>query len=124
MPRSFITTELRALNVSDLSPGFGDFSRIAQVLGGPQRHIMWSAATDEQPSWTSVEYRTGAFTTILDRRLRSEPGTATFAEIHRLVHDEVAQHTGSHPTGEMELQNPQIRGDRQSMTIDDFFRQR
>jgi hypothetical protein len=124
LPRTFITSELRALNITDLSLGFGDLQGIAEVLDRPQRHLLWSASTDAQVSWTSAEYLTGAFTTILDRRLRSEPGTATFAQVHRLVHDDVVAHTSNHPSGEMELQNPQLRGDRQSMTIDEFFRQR
>jgi hypothetical protein len=124
LPRSFITGELRALNVTDFSPGFGDFGRVAEVLRRPQRHLMWSAATDEQKSWTSTEFLLGAFTTFLERRLRSEAGTSTFAQVHRLVHDDVARHTGNDPAAEMELQNPQLGGDRQSMTIDDFFRQR
>lgn len=124
LPRSFISSELRGLEITDLSLGFGDFASIAEVLDRPQRHLMWSASTDAQVSWTSAEYLTGAFTTVLDRRLRSEPGSPTFAQVHRLVHDDVVAHTTNHPSGDMELQNPQLRGDRQSMTIDEFFRQR
>ena len=124
LPRSFITSELRALEVTDLSLGFGDFASIAAAFESPQRHLMWSAATEAQVSWTSVQFFSGVFTTLLVGRLRSEPGSSTFAQVHRLVHDDVVAHIEDEPTGEMTMQNPQMRGDRQSMTIDDFFRQR
>lgn len=123
LPTNFITSELKALNLTDLSLGFGDFDRIAQVMANPQRHVMWGASTDEQVSWTSpLGGGASVFAYYLGQRLTSEPGSATLAQVHRLVHDDVTRYIAQ--DGNMTMQNPQIAGRNQSMTLDEFFRQR
>ena len=121
MPTNFITSELKALNLTDLSLGFGDFGRIAQVMENPQRHVMWGASTDQQVSWTSgLGGGSSVFAYYLGQRLTEAAGSATLAQVHRLVNDDVTRYTRENT----ELQEPQLRGDRQSMTVAEFFRQR
>ncbi len=118
---NFITSELKALNLTDTSLGFGDFGRIAQVMENPQRHVMWGASTDEQVSWTSgLGGGSSVFAYYLGQRLTEAAGSATLAQVHRLVNDDVTRWTRENT----ELQDPQLRGDRQSMTVAEFFRQR
>ncbi|MGE0158002.1 MAG: caspase family protein [Gemmatimonadales bacterium] len=121
IPGNFITSELKALNLTDTSIGFGDFGRIARVMENPQRHVMWGASTDEQVSWTSeLGGGSSVFAYYLGQRLTAAPGSATLAQVHRQVRDDVVGYTRENT----ELQEPQLRGDRQSMTVAEFFRQR
>ena len=121
IPTNFITSELKALNLTDTSLGFGDFGRIARVMETPQRHVMWGASTDEQVSWTSgLGGGSSVFAYYLGQRLTEAAGSATLAQVHRLVNDDVTRYTREN----MEVQEPQLRGDRQSMTVAEFFRQR
>jgi hypothetical protein len=123
LPTNFITAELKALNLADMSLGFGDFGRIAQVMQNPQRHVMMGASTDEQVSWTSpLGGGASVFTYYLGQRLASAPGSTTLAQVLRQVHDDVTRYIAQ--DGRMTMQNPQIAGSRQSMTLDEFFRQR
>jgi hypothetical protein len=121
LPANFITSELKALNLTDTSLGFGDFGRIAQVMENPQRHVMWGASTDEQVSWTSgLGGGSSVFAYYLGQHLTEAAPSATLAQVHRLVRDDVVSYTRENT----ELQEPQMRGDRQSMTVGEFFRQR
>jgi hypothetical protein len=121
LPVNFITSELKALDLTDTSLGFGDFGRIAQVMENPQRHVMWGASTDEQVSWTSsLGGGASVFAYYLGQHLTEAASSATLAQVHRLVRDDVVEFTRENT----ELQEPQMRGDRQSMTVGEFFRQR
>jgi hypothetical protein len=121
MPSNFITSELKALNLTDFSLGFGDFAQIAQAMDDPQRHVMWGASTDEQVSWTSdLGGGSSVFAYYLGQRLTAAPGTMTLAQVHRQVSEDVTTYSRANT----ELQEPQMRGDRQSMSVAEFFRQR
>jgi hypothetical protein len=121
LPTNFITSELKALNLTDFSLGFGNFAEIAQAMENPQRHVMWGASTDMQVSWTSdLGGGSSVFAYYLGQRLTAAPGTMTLAQVHR----QVAEDVGSYSRANTEAQDPQMRGDRQSMTVADFFRQR
>jgi hypothetical protein len=123
MPDNFITSELKAANLTDFSLGFGDFSQIARVMGNPQRHVMWGASTDMQVSWVGGPELGGGssvFAYYLAQHLTEASGSTTLAQVHR----EVSQDVVAYSRENYEVQEPQIRGDRQSMTVVDFFRQR
>jgi hypothetical protein len=123
LPTNFITSELKALNLTDTSLGFGDFSRIADVMRNPQRHVLISASSDEQVSWTSqLGGGSSVFTYYLGQRLMSDPMSTTLAQLHDQVHDDVTRYIAQ--DGNMTMQDPQIAGPRQTMTLQDFFRQR
>ncbi len=123
LPTSFITSELKALNLDDLSLGFGDFQAIAEVFRNPQRHIMWGASTEDQVSWTSgLGNGASVFAYYVGERMMSAPTSTTFADLNRAVHDDVVRYIEGN--GNMTMQNPQMRGPNASMTLEDFFRQR
>lgn len=123
MPSNFITSDLKAANLTDFSLGFGDFGAIARVMENPQRHVMWGASTDEQVSWVGGPELGGGssvFAFYLGQHLTEASPTTTLAQVHRQVFADVTTYSREN----RELQEPQIRGDRQSMTVADFFRQR
>ncbi len=123
LPSNFITSELKAANLTDFSLGFGDFSQIARAMEDPQQHVMWGASTDMQVSWVGGPELGGGssvFAYYLSEHLTEASGSETLAQIHRDVFADVTRYSRE----ERELQEPQIRGDRQSMTVADFFRQR
>jgi hypothetical protein len=121
LPSNFITSELKALDLTDFSLGFGDFGAIARSMENPQRHVMWGASTDQQVSWTSdLGGGSSVFAYYLGQRLTAAPGTMTLAQVHGQVSGDVVAYSRTNT----ELQEPQIRGDRQSMTVAEFFRQR
>jgi hypothetical protein len=123
MPSNFITSDLKAANLTDFSLGFGDFSAIARVMEDPQRHVMWGASTDMQVSWVGGPELGGGssvFAYYLGQHLTEAPASRTLAQIHRDVFADVTTYSREN----RELQEPQIRGDRQSMTVAEFFRQR
>ena len=123
LPTNFITSELKALNLTDMSLGFGDFGQIAEVFRNPQRHIMWGASTEDQVSWTSgLGNGASVFTYWMGEHLRLAPGSTTFSALNTAVDDDVVRYIEGN--GNMTMQNPQMRGDNQTMTLDDFFRQR
>jgi hypothetical protein len=123
LPTNLITSELKALNLTDMSLGFGDFQQIAAVFQNPARHIAWGGSTEDQVSWTSsLGNGASVFAYYVGQRMMEVPVSTTFAELNRLVHDDVVGYIES--DGNMTMQNPQIRGSRQSMTLEDFFRQR
>ena len=123
LPTNLITSELKALNLTDMSLGFGDFQQIAAVFQNPARHIAWGGSTEDQVSWTSsLGNGASVFAYYVGERMMEVPGSSTFADLNRLVHDDVVRYIES--DGNMTMQNPQMRGSRQSMTLDDFFRQR
>ena len=106
-----------------IKAGFGDFSQIASVFENPQRHVAWGASTEDQVSWTSsLGNGASVFTYYMGERLMEASGSATFAQISQMVHDDVVSYIDGN--GNMTMQNPQMRGANQSMTLDDFFRQR
>jgi len=123
MPSNFITSELKAANLTDFSLGFGDFSAIARAMEQPQRHVMWGASTDMQVSWVGGAELSGGssvFAHFLKERLTAAPGSATLAQVHQQVFQDVTTYSRTN----RELQEPQIRGARQSTTVAEFFRQR
>ncbi len=121
LPTNFITSELKALNLTDISLGFGDFQRIAEVMDNPQRHVMWGASTDQQVSWVSdLGGGSSVFAYYLGQYLTEAAGSATLAQVHQLVREATVEYSEANT----ELQEPQLRGDRQSMTVAEFFRQR
>jgi hypothetical protein len=123
MPNNFITSELKAVNLTDFSLGFGDFSAIAQAMEEPQRHVMWGASTDMQVSWVGGPELGGGssvFAYYLSERLTEATGSTTLAQVHRQVSQDVTTYSREN----RELQEPQIRGARQSMSVAEFFRQR
>jgi len=123
LPSNFITSDLKAANLTDFSLGFGDFSAISRVMGNPQRHVMWGASTDMQVSWVGGPELGGGssvFAYYLSHHLTEASGSTTLAQVHRQVFQDVTTYSREN----RELQEPQIRGDRQSMTVVDFFRQR
>ena len=123
LPTDFITSEHKALNLTDMSLGFGDFSQIASVFENPQRHVAWGASTEDQISWTSsLGNGASVFTYYMGERMMAASGSATFAQINQAVHDDVVSYIEGN--GNMTMQNPQMGGANQSMTLDDFFRQR
>jgi hypothetical protein len=121
LPSNLITSELKALNLTDMSIGFGDFQRIAEVMDDPQRHVMWGASTDQQVSWVSdLGGGSSVFAYYLGQYLTAAAPTATLAQVHQLVREATVEYSEENT----ELQEPQMRGDRQSMTVAEFFRQR
>jgi len=123
LPTNFITSELKALNLTDMSLGFGDFSQIAAVFQNPQRHIAWGGSTEDQVSWTSsLGNGASVFAYYMGERLMESTSSTTFADVQRAVHDDVVRYIEGN--GNMTMQNPTMRGPNQNMTLDDFFRQR
>ena len=123
LPTNFISSELKALDLDDLSLGFGDFEEMAEVFRSPQRHVMWGGSTEDQVSWTSgLGNGASVFTYYLGERMMSVPGSTPLSQLNGLVHDDVVRYIES--DGNLTMQNPQMRGGNQSMTLDDFFRQR
>ncbi|MEQ1854819.1 MAG: caspase family protein [Longimicrobiales bacterium] len=123
LPSNFITSDLKAANLTDFSLGFGDFSAIARAMEDPQQHVMWGASTDMQVSWVGGPELGGGssvFAYFLGQHLTEASGSETLAQIHRDVFADVTTYSREN----RELQEPQIRGDRQSMTVAEFFRQR
>jgi len=124
LPTRFIASEVKRLSdLTDLSLGFGDVEAIAQAFASPQRHLMWGASTEDQVSWTShLGNGASVYTYFLGERLMSAPMGATFAEVQRDVHSDVVGFIEQ--DGNMTMQNPQLRGSRAEMTLQEFFRQR
>ncbi len=123
LPTNFITSELKALELDDMSLGFGDFGDIARVFRNPQRHIAWGASTEDQVSWTSsLGNGASVFAYFVGQHLMSAPGSMTLSQLSSDVHDDVVLYIERN--GNMTMQNPSMRGPNQNMTIDDFFRQR
>jgi len=123
LPKNFITSELKALDLGDLSPGFGDFARIADVFRNPQTHVMWGSSTEEQVSWTSgLGNGASVFTYYVGERMMQMPGSTTLGELHEAVAGDVVRYITN--DGNMTMQNAQMRGPNQNVTLDDFFRQR
>ena len=120
---NFITSELKALELGDMSPGFGDFARIADVFRNPQTHVMWGSSTEEQVSWTSgLGNGASVFTYYVGERMMQMPGSTTLGELHAAVAADVVRYIDA--DGNMTMQNAQMRGPNQNVTLDDFFRQR
>jgi hypothetical protein len=106
-----------------MSLGFGDFGAIEQSFQNPARHVMWGASTDDQVSWTSgLGNGASVFTYYFGERMMAAPGSSTFGSVHQAVHDDVVAYITNQ--GNMTMQNPQMRGSNQSMSLDAFFRQR
>lgn len=123
LPSNFITSELKSLDLSDMSLGFGDFGDFARVFQNPLRHIMWGGSTEDQVSWTSsLGNGTSVFTYYIGQRMMDAPGTMTFRQLNQQVHDDVVGYIES--DGNMTMQDPQMRGDNQDITLEAFFRQR
>jgi caspase domain-containing protein len=123
LPTSFITSDLKALDLYDMSLGFGDFAEIGRVFENPQRHLMWGASTEDQVSWTSgLGNGASVFTYFMGERMMEAGGSATFGDVQRLVHDDVVGYIEG--DGNMTMQNPTMRGPNQKMTLSEFFRQR
>ncbi len=123
LPSSFITSELKALELTDMSLGFGDFDRIADVFRNPTTHIMWGSSTEEQVSWTSnLGNGASVFTYFVGERMMNMPGSTTIGQLHQAVHDDVVSYIRS--DGNMTMQEPQMMGPNQNTTLSDFFRQR
>ena len=120
LPTNFISADVKStLDVSDLSPLFGDLASVEDVFERPQRHIMWGASTEDQVSWTSgLGNGASVFTYFVGEHLMSAPLTATFAEVNRTVHDDALEYTRDN---DMSDQNAQMRGDNARMTLGEFF---
>ena len=54
--------------------------------------------------------------------MMAAPGSMTFAQLQSDVHDDVVAYIEGN--GNMTMQNPQMRGPNQNMTLEQFFRQR
>ena len=123
LPTNFITSELKALELYDMSLGFGDFEQIARVFQNPQRHIAWGGSTEDQVSWTSsLGNGASVFAYYVGEHMMSSTSSTTFGQIQNAVHDDVVRYIEN--DGNMTMQNPQMRGPNQNMTLEDFFRQR
>ncbi len=123
LPTSFITNELKALDLLDMSLGFGDLDQIEAVFRNPQRHLAWGSSTEDQVSWTSnLGNGASLFTYYVGERMMEAPGSMTFGELQELVHDDAVQYIER--DGNMTMQNASMRGPIMNMTLDDFFRQR
>jgi hypothetical protein len=123
LPTDFISSDLKALDLYDMSSGFGDFDQIAEVFRNPQRHIAWGSSTEDQVSWTSsLGNGASVFAYYVGERMMSSDASTTFGDVQRLVHDDVVRYIKD--DGNMTMQNPSLRGPNQNMTLADFFRQR
>lgn len=124
LPTNFIAAEPKvAGELTDMSIGFGELSSFAQVFSQPQRHVMWGSSTEEQVSWTSgLGGGASVFTYYLGEHLANAPLTSTLSQVHELVARDVVGYIEQ--DGNMTMQNPQMRGDNASMTLEEFFRQR
>ena len=123
LPTNFITSELKSLDLYDMSLGFGDFDQIARVFQNPQRHIAWGGSTEDQVSWTSsLGNGASVFAYYVGEHMIDAAGSMTFGQLQEVVHGDVVNYIEA--DGNMTMQNPSMRGPYQNMTLDDFFRQR
>lgn len=116
LPTDFIAAERGVASSRPAPPVFGP-------RPGAQRLVTWGAAATEQASWADEgEDGLSVFTRHLVARLAAAPATATLAEVHRHVADDVVRATGT--DGRMTRQEPWIRGDDAVMTLEEFFSRR
>jgi hypothetical protein len=122
LPRTFVSSELKALDLGDMSLGFGDFSQMADVFRNPQTHIMWGSSTEDQVSFTSnLGNNASVFTYFVGEHIMNSPESITLGELQRMVHDDVSEWANE---AGLTPQNPQMRGPNQNTSIGDLLRQR
>ena len=123
VPQTFVTSELKSLNIEDISWGFGDFDQMADVFRNPQTHIMWGSSTEDQVSFTSnLGNNASVFTYFVGEYLMNLPESTSMSEFQRLVHDDVAAWASD---ADLTPQNPQMMGPNLGGTsIGELLRQR
>lgn len=122
LPRTFVSSELKALDLDDMSLGFGDFAQMADVFRNPQTHIMWGSSTEDQVSFTSnLGNNASVFTYFVGEHLMNLPESTSMAEFQRLVHDDVSEWASD---AGLTPQNPQMLGPNLNTSIGELLRQR
>jgi hypothetical protein len=122
LPRTFVSSELKALDLDDMSLGFGDFAQMADVFRNPQTHIMWGSSTEDQVSFTSnLGNNASVFTYFVGEHLMNLPESTSMAEFQRLVHDDVSEWADD---AGLTPQNPQMLGPNLNTSIGELLRQR